>query len=347
VTRPLSYAAAIAEALTVEMRRDPSVIVFGLDVTDHKRIYGSTAGLQEAFGPERVFGAPLSEDALTGMALGAAMHGLRPVLIHIRADFALLGMNQIANVISSARYMSGGAFSVPLVIRAVVGRGWGQAAQHSKSLHGVFAHFPGLKVVMPTTPRDAKGLLSAAIRDDNPVICLEHRWLYGAVDEVPEGEFTIPIGPPALLREGRDVTIAATSWMVVESLMAADLLKEAGVSAEVIDVRTAAPLEAGPLLASAAKTVHAVVADNDWACCGFGAELAARIVEGCWGSLKAPPVRLGFAPVPCPATRPLENLFYPNAETIVRTVERLLDLKPMDLSGREFYSWTKHFKGPF
>lgn len=347
MTRPLSYRAAIAEALAVEMRRDPRVVVFGLDVTDHKRIYGSTAGLQEAFGPERVFATPLSEDALTGAALGAALNGLRPVLVHIRVDFALLGMNQIANMISTWRYLSGGKSSVPLVIRAVIGRGWGQSSQHSKSLQSVFAHFPGLKVVMPTTPRDAKGLLASAIRDDNPVICLEHRWLYDAEDEVPEGEFTVPIGPSAVLRRGTDLTIAATSWLTVEALMAADILKEAGVSAEVIDVRTIAPADLSVLFASAARTRHAVVADNDWVFCGFASELAAQVTEACWGSLAAPVARIGFQHVPCPTTRPLENLFYPNAETLVRAAERLLDLKPVDLSGREFYSWTKKFRGPF
>lgn len=343
----IAYRDAVAQAQAQEMRRDPSVIVYGLDVPDHKRIYGTTAGLVEEFGADRVFGAPLSEDALTGMALGAAINGLRPVLVHIRVDFVLLGMNQIANMISAWRYLSGGTMKAPLVIRAVVGRGWGQGMQHSKSLHGVFAHFPGLKVIMPTTPRDAKGMLASAIRDDDPVICLEHRWLYDAVDEVPDGDFTLPIGAPAVMRPGKDATLVASSWMAVEALMAADILKEAGVSVEVIDVRSAAPLDMGPIAASAARTGHCLVADNDWAYCGLGAEIAAAVSEGAWGSLKRPVVRVGFAHVPCPTTRPLENLFYPNAETLVRGVERLLDLKPMDLSGREFYSWSKKFKGPF
>lgn len=343
----IAYRDAVAQAQAQEMRRDPSVIVYGLDVPDHKRIYGTTAGLVEEFGADRVFGAPLSEDALTGMALGAAINGLRPVLVHIRVDFVLLGMNQIANMISAWRYLSGGTMKAPLVIRAVVGRGWGQGMQHSKSLHGVFAHFPGLKVIMPTTPRDAKGMLASAIRDDDPVICLEHRWLYDAVDEVPDGDFTLPIGAPAVMRPGKDATLVASSWMAVEALMAADILREAGVSVEVIDVRSAAPLDMGPIAASAARTGHCLVADNDWAYCGLGAEIAAAVSEGAWGSLKRPVVRVGFAHVPCPTTRPLENLFYPNAETLVRGVERLLDLKPMDLSGREFYSWSKKFKGPF
>lgn len=347
MSRKIAYKEAIAEAQAVAMRADPSVIVYGLDVTDHKRIFGSTAGLVEEFGPERVFATPLSEDALTGIALGSALAGARPVLVHIRVDFLLLGMNQIANMISPYRYMTGGAFSVPLVIRAVIGRGWGQAAQHSKSVQSILAHLPGLKVIMPTTPRDAKGMLLSAIRDDNPVFCLEHRWLYEAVDEVPEGDFTMPIGPPGVIRSGKDLTIAATSWMTVESLQAAAILAERGVSAEVIDVRTIAPLDDALLLASAARTRRAILVDTDWTFCGFSAELSARLAEHCWGTLAAPPVRIGFAPVPCATTRPLENLFYPNAETIVRAAERLLDLSPADLSGREFYSWSNRFKGPF
>ena len=347
MSRQLAYKSAIAEALAITMRRDPSVIVYGLDVPDHKRIFGSTVGLVEEFGAERVFGAPLSEDALTGMALGASLNGLRPVLVHIRADFMLLGMNQIANMISTYRYMTAGHFAVPLVIRAVIGRGWGQASQHSKSMQSIFAHIPGLKVIMPTTPYDAKGMLISAIEDDNPVICLEHRWLYEAVDEVPEGHYTVPIGQPKVVRSGKDATIVATSWMTVEALQAAGILAEKGVSCEVIDARSIAPLEMETIFASAAKTGHVIVADTDWTYCGFSAELAARIHEACWGKLKSPVQRIGFAHVPCPTTRPLENLYYPNAETLVRAVEKMKGLSASDLAGREFYSWSNRFKGPF
>ncbi len=348
VRRELPYKSAIAEALAISMRRDPSVIVYGLDVPDHKRIFGSTTGLIEEFGPERVFGTPLSEDALTGIALGAALNGLRPVLVHIRVDFMLLGMNQIANMISTYRYITGGNFSAPLVIRAVIGRGWGQASQHSKSMQSIFAHFPGLKVIMPTTPHDMKGMLISAIRDDDPVICLEHRWLYEAVDEVPEGDYTVPIGEPSVIRPGKDLTIVATSWMTVEALMAASILKETGVSVEVIDARTIAPLNMEPIFESARRTRHVIVADTDWVYCGFSAELAAQISQACWGNLRKPVCRIGFEHVPCPTTRPLENLYYPNAETLVRTVEKQLGLSAAtNLSGREFYSWSHRFKGPF
>src|SRR3989338_698047 len=184
----ITFREAVNLALIKEMERDPSVFVFGLDVDDHKRIFGSTHGLVEKFGAERCFGTPLSEDAMTGVALGAAISGLRPIHVHIRADFILLAMNQIGNMMSNLRYMSGGKLRIPLVIRAVIGRGWGQSAQHSKSLHSVFAHIPGLKVVLPSTPQNAYSLLRSAIQDDNPVIFLEHRWLYDVEGEVDEAE---------------------------------------------------------------------------------------------------------------------------------------------------------------
>jgi pyruvate dehydrogenase E1 component beta subunit len=343
---PLTYREALAKALADEMAADPEVFVFGLDVPDHKRIYGSTAGLVERFGARRCFGTPLSEDAMTGVALGAAISGLRPVHIHIRVDFLLLAMNQLANMVSSLRYMSGGILRVPLVIRAVIGRGWGQSAQHSKSLHGVFAHFPGLKVVMPTTPQDAYSLLRAAVRDDNPVIVLEHRWLYDIHGEVDEA-LRIPLGPPAVRRTGDAVTLVATSWMVVEALKAAEVLARQGVELEVIDVRTIAPLQDAPIHESVRRTRRCLIVDYDWMFCGFSAELAARVGAACFPELAHPVERLGFAPVPCPTTRPLESLFYPSAKEIIRTVERMLGMAPTDLSEESFYTYEQRFKGPF
>ncbi len=342
----MMYRRALSLALERSMDEDPSVFVFGLDVPDHKRIYGSTEGLVERFGANRCFGTPLSEDAMTGVALGAAISGLRPVHVHIRVDFLLLGMNQIANMISTLRYMSGGQLRVPLVIRAVIGRGWGQSAQHSKSLHGVFAHFPGLKVVLPTTPQDAYSLLRAAIRDDNPVIVLEHRWLYDISGE-GDDELEIPLGEPALRRQGTDLTVITTSWMTVEAVKAAEVLARRGIELEVIDARTVAPLDTEPLIESVRKTRRCLVADYDWSYCGFGAEVAAGISAACFGRLAEPVERLGFAPVPCPTTRPLENLYYPSAVQIIRAAERLLRAEPMDLSGESFYTYEQRFKGPF
>jgi len=258
-------------------------------------------------------------------------------------------LNQIVNMISNFRYMTGGQLKVPIVIRAIIGRGWGQSAQHSKSLHSFFAHIPGLKVIMPTTPFDAKGLLASAIRDDNPVICLEHRWLYDIVDKVDVSpEALVPLGEPNVLQEGTDLTIVATSWMNIEALRAAEVVnKFHGKKVEVIDPRTIAPLNYKIIYESVNKTGQCIVADYDWVNCGFSAEVAARVSESCFNRLKSPVTRLGFSETPCPTTRPLENKFYPNTIDIVRQVESKLNLKPSDLSKEKFYSYENKFKGPF
>ena len=342
----MMFREALSTAMADEMAANEDVFVFGLDVPDHKRIFGSTAGLLERFGKKRCFGTPLSEEAMTGVALGAAMSGLRPVHVHIRVDFMLLATNQIFNMVSNARYLSAGKLKVPLVIRSVIGRGWGQGAQHSKSLQSIFAHMPGLKVVMPTTPQDAYSLLRSAIQDDNPVIFLEHRWLYDASGEV-DTEWKVLLGKSAVRHEGKDITVACTSWMNVEALKAAEILAKRGVSLDVIDVRTIVPFDAETVAASVRKTGRLIVADYDWTFCGFSAEAAAHISNVCFDQLKCPVERLGFAGTPCPTTRPLENLFYPSAVTIIRTVERMLKLSETDLSGETFYSWEEKFKGPF
>jgi len=234
-----------------------------------------------------------------------------------------------------------------MVIRAVVGRGWGQGFQHSKSMYSVFAHIPGLKVVLPTTPRDAKGLLIAAIRDDNPVVFIEHRWLYWQEGEVPEEPFVIPLKGAQILREGKDITVVATSWMNVEALKASEILSRKGISIEIVDPRSIAPFDDELIIKSVAKTGRCIVADNDWLNCGFSAEVAARVSEKCFGKLKSPVYRIGFAPTPCPTARHLENEFYPNAVNIIRAVEKTLGLEPTDLSKEDFYSHERRFKGPF
>jgi pyruvate dehydrogenase E1 component beta subunit len=328
------------------MERDPSVFVYGIGVPDHKKVFGTTTDLVERFGPERCFDTPLSEDAMTGFGIGAAINGLRPVHVHIRVDFALLAMNQLVNMAASHRYITGQ--SVPLVIRMIVGRGWGQGCHHSKSLHSFFAHVPGLKVVLPSRPYDAKGLLTAAIRDDDPVIVLEHRWLYWATGNVPEEPYTVPLGTANVIRMGKDLTIVATSWMCAEALHAADILeRHHDLSVEVVDVRSLMPLDMETISCSVRKTGLCVVADNDWVAYGAGAELAARINEECFEALGYPVRRVGFAHSPCPTARHLENAFYPNAETIVRTVEEVGDVGTADLSGEEFYAHERRFKGPF
>lgn len=345
--RQISFSDALNEAMHQEMERDPSVFVYGIGVPDHMNIFGSTEGLEDQFGPDRVFDTPLSEDAMTGFGLGAAINGLRPIHVHIRVDFLLLAMNQLVNQVSSFAYSTAGKLKVPLVIRAVVGRGWGQGYQHSKSLHSFFAHIPGLKVVLPTTPRDAKGLLTAAIRDNNPVVFIEHRWLYWAEDDVPEEPYEIPLGVGNILREGSDITIVATSWMNVEAMSAATILERHGVSVEIVDPRTIAPFDDSMAVGSVNKTGHCIVAEHDWLDCGFTAEVAARVSEKCFGNLKSPVNRIGFAPTPTPTARHLEDEFYPNAATLVRAVEKKLGLSQLDLSNEDFYAHERRFKGPF
>lgn len=345
--RVITFEKAVNEATFQEMERDNRVFLFGLDVTDHKKIFGTTNGL-EKFGSDRFFGTPLSEDAMTGVALGAAINGLRPVHVHIRVDFLLLAMNQLVNMAAATSYTSAGKLKAPIVIRAVIGRGWGQGPQHSKSLQSVFAHIPGLKVVMPSRPYDAKGLLIAAIRDDNPVIFIEHRWLHYIEGEVPSESYTVPLGESHVLKRGKDITIVATSWMNVEAFKAAEVLsRKHGIEAEVVDVRTIYPFDDEPIIKSVKKTGHCIVADYDWEFCGFSAEVAARVSEKCFNLLKSPVKRIAFPHVFCPTTRPLENKFYPNAITIIREVEKKLGLQEADLRGEEFYSWENKFRGPF
>jgi len=333
--------------LRQEMTRDERVIVYGLDAADFKGIFGTTVGLAEEFGPKRCFSTPLSEDANMGIGLGMAINGLRPVNVHIRVDFLLLAMNQLVNMLATHYYGSNGRTPVPIVIRAMVGRGWGQGYQHSKTLHSFFAHIPGLKVVMPTTPYDVKGLLTASIRDNNPVVFIEHRWLYYQTGIVPEESYEVPIGKCKVVKEGRHVTVVATSWMNVEALKAQEILGRRGVEVEIVDVRTVTPLDKETIVKSVLKTSHCIVADYDWTNCGFSAEIAAMVSEECFGAMQSPVTRIGFAPTPCPTTRVLEDAFYPNAVDIVRAVEKKLELPPTDLAGEELYSYENKFKGPF
>ena len=346
--RNITYREAINEALAQEMERDARVFVYGIDVADHKRIFGTTKGLVEKFGPQRCFSTPLSEDAMTGFGLGAAINGMRPVHVHMRVDFMLLAMNQLVNMVSSFRYATYGNLEVPMVIRAIIGKGWGQSFQHSKTMHSVFAHIPGLKVVMPSTPNEAKGCLISAIREGNPVIVIEHRLLYDVNGDVSVEPVPFPLGKGKVLRKGDALTVVAVSLMNAEAIKAAEILsRKHNVNIEVIDPVSIYPLDEDLIVASVKKTGHCIIVDNDWVNCGFSAEVSARINEKCFGLLKSPVKRIGFAPVPCPCTRPLEDEFYPNAIDIIREVEDKLGLIKSDLSNEEFYSYENKFKGPF
>lgn len=345
--KKITYCDAILEAITQEMQRDKDIFVYGIGVPDHKKMFGTTAGLLEKFGPKRVLDTPIAEESSIGLGLGAAIGGLRPIYIHIRVDFLILALNQIINMLSSFTYGSGGKLAAPLVIRAVIGRGWGQGFQHSKSLQSIFAHIPGLVVVMPTLPEDAKGLLINSIRSNNPVIFLEHRWLYFQTGDVPVEQFTIPFGRGRILKKGNDLTIVATSWMGVEAKQAAEILSKLNISVEIIDPRSISPLDENIIVESVKKTGRCIIADNDWLNCGFSAEVATRVYQKCYKFLKKPVERIGFAPTPCPTVRNLENYFYPNAGDIVKATEKIFDLKPVDLSNEKFYSHESKFKGPF
>lgn len=344
--RKMSFAEAINLAMAREMEGDPNVCAFGVDVKDHKRTFNSGKDLVEKFGSRRYFGSPLSEAAATGIAIGAALSGLRPVHIHARADFMLLAMNQLVNMASNKRWLLAGRLKVPMVVRAIIGRSWGQGAQHSKTMHSTLAHFPGLKVALPASCQDGYSLLRSAIRDDDPVIFLEHRWLYFLNEEVDD-ELAVPLGQSKVVRSGTDVTIVACSWMVVEAMQAAAILFRNGVEAEVVDVRTVTPLDDPTIMTSVRKTGRVIIADYDWTFVGFSAELSARITESCFSYLKSAPVRIGLAPTPCPTTRSLEDEFYPSACDIVRAAEKILGLVEVNLAGEDFYTYQKLFKGPF
>lgn len=317
--RNLSYVDAIREATDQEMERDASVVIFGLDVDDPKAILGTTRGLVEKYGPERVFGTPMSEDAMTGAAIGMALAGLRPIHVHIRMDFLMLAMNQLINVAAKSRYMYGGQVCLPIVVRSMIGKSWGQGAQHSQGLYSFFMHVPGLKVVAPTTPYDAKGCLMHAIRDDNPVMYIEHRLLHFQKGPVPENDYTVPPGKARITAEGDDITLVGISHMQPECLRAHRYLQTVGVHAEVVDPIWLSPLDIDTITASVYKTGRLCVVDNDWTTCGASGEIIAQVVENLQGKRNASVRRMGFAPVTCPPAPNLEELYYPNGRTIAAT----------------------------
>ncbi len=322
--RELTYREAINEAHVQMLEKDDRVFVFGEGIDDPGGVFGTTKGLQERFGAERVFDTPLAECALTGAAIGAATAGMRPILVHMRVDFLPLTLDQLLNHASKWHYMFGGNINVPMVVRAIVGRGWGSAAQHSQSLQATFAHVPGLKVVLPSSPYDAKGLLMAAVYDGNPVVMIEHRWLYEGKGHVPVEPYRVEIGKSAVVKKGADATIVAVSHMVKESLDAAAELKKEKIDCEVIDLRTVNPLDDEPVIESVRKTGRLVIADTGWQSYGIGAEVAARVMEKAHGALKAPLIRVNPPGVPTPASPVLEAAYYPGAKDIIKAVKAAL-----------------------
>jgi len=322
--RELTFGDAIREALAEELRRDPTVFMLGEDIAEAGTTFKVLNGLVEEFGKERILDTPISEPGFTGLAVGAAMTGMRPVVDIMFGDFSGLIMDQVANQAAKIHYMSGGKLKVPMVLRTTMGAGRRSAAQHSQSLHAWYSHIPGLKVVVPSTPYDAKGLMKSAIRDENPVVILEDKMMYKTVKgPVPAEEYTVPLGVADVKREGTDITLVATSSMVYVALDAAKLLEDIGVRAEVVDPRTLVPLDKQTLIESAKKTSRVIVIDEGYEQYGVTAELASVIANGAFYYLDAPVKRMGAMNVPIPFSPALEDLTIPNAQGVFEMAKRL------------------------
>jgi len=350
--RIITFAQAIHEALDVALGLDANVIKFGLGVDDPKGVFGTTTNLHKKYGSERVFDMPTSENAMTGIAIGAALNGIRPVMTHQRLDFFLLAMDQLVNNAAKWHFMFGGKASVPITIRLILGHGWGQGPTHSQNLQAWFAHVPGLKVVMPTTAADAKGLLLSSIFDENPVVFLEHRWLHNMVGEVPEGDFRLPLGKSALVQTGNDLTIVSLSYMTVEALHALENLKEIGISADLIDIKTIRPLDWTPIFESVKKTGRLLVLDTAQEFGSVSGEIVARVTTDLFSFLKSAPQRLAQPDHASPTSFALTKDYYRRSEDIAQIVANMLE-KTIDRNA--LASKRKHphdvpgdwFKGPF
>ena len=322
--RVVSYVRAINEALALALEHDPSVFVLGQGVDDPSAMFGTTRGLKERFGAQRVFDTPLSEEAMMGVSTGAAMNGMRPVYMHNRPDFILLAFNQLITHASKIHFMDNGQTTVPLVVWAAIGRGWGSGAQHSQAIQGLLLGVPGIKIVMPSTPHDAKGLLLSAILDNNPVCVFEHRWLMKKDGIVPEGFYRVPIGKAVCRRQGRDITIVGASHAIELASQAAVQLTHEGIDAEVIDLRTVQPLDEHAILESLRKTGRLLVVDTGWMKGGLCAEIGCLAAERGFADLKAPVGRVGLPDVPTPAGYTLEQFYYPDAARIAAAAASLV-----------------------
>lgn len=323
-SRIITTAHALQEATWQAMEHDDRVIVIGEGVPDPKAIFGTTAGLQEKFGNDRVFDMPVAENGMTGVVIGAALAGMRPLLTHQRVDFALYSLDQIFNNAAKWRFMFAEQVRVPIVIRMVIGRGWGQGAQHSQSLQALFAHIPGLKVVMPATPFDAKGLLIQALWDDDPVIFLEDRWIHSMTGHVPPELYTVALGKADVKHIGDDITIVASSYMTIEALRAAAVLKRIGITAEVVDVRSLRPLDEETLLTSVRKTGRLLAVDSSWETGSFAGEIIARISASAWDDLRAAPARVALPDHSAPSSPALTKTYYRTWRDITLTAAGLL-----------------------
>jgi pyruvate dehydrogenase E1 component beta subunit len=348
----MTFAKAINDALSLAMELDEGVICYGLGVDDPKGVFGTTLGLQERFGTDRVFDMPTSENAMTGIGIGAALYGMRPVMTHQRLDFALLSMDQLVNNAAKWRFMFGGQRGVSLTVRMILGRGWGQGPTHSQNLQAWFAHIPGLKVVMPSTAEDAKGLLLSSIFDPDPVIFLEHRWLHNLRGEVPDGDCRIPIGKVRFLREGSDLTVVAMSYMTIEALHAVDHLIDQGVHCDLIDLRTVNPIDWQAIESSVQRTGRLLVLDTGTLTGSVSGEVIAKITTNCWDALRGAPQRLAMPDYPEGTSPALTKLYHIRAEHIAQRIGAMLsrEIEFMSLAERRKHphdvpgDW---FTGPF
>ena len=330
--REITLSKAVNEAIAEEMRRDPTVFLLGEDVAEAGTPFKVLAGLVEEFGPDRIIDTPISEPGFMGIAVGAAMTGSRPIVDLMFGDFLFLVMDQLCNQAAKTHYMSGGKLNVPLVLRTNLGATRRSAAQHSQSLHALVAHIPGLKVALPSSAYEAKGLMKTAIRDNNPVVIFEDKLMYQEKAPVPEEEYLIPFGQANILREGRDVTLVGTSSMVQVAMKAAEILAKEGISAEVIDPRTIVPLDEATILASVRKTSRAIVIDEGHQSYGVSAEIAARISEKAFYHLDAPVIRMGAMDVPVPFSPALEDLTVPNPEGVAERAAKICRGELLDVA---------------
>jgi pyruvate dehydrogenase E1 component beta subunit len=352
MNRQLTFIEAINEALHQSMEYDSNVIKYGLGVDDPKSIFGSTVGLKEKFGSDRVFDMPTSENAMTGVAIGAALNGTRSVMVHQRIDFFLLAMDQLVNNAAKWHFMFNKQANVPITIRLILGRGWGQGPTHSQNFHSWFSHIPGLKVVMPSTPYDAKGLLIESIFDNNPVLFIEQRWLHNTIGDVPEEFYKVPLSNAKLLREGNDLTIVSMSILTIESLLAVDFLKNYGISVDLIDLRTINPIDWNEIFKSVKKTGRLLALDNGHGNVSVASEIISKTSINLWHNLKSPPRKLAMPDFPESSSPALTKNYHVRAEDIVSEVAKLMERK---INIDEIKSTRKHphdvpgewFKGPF
>ena len=350
MTREITFADAINEALRIALTQDDKALLYGLGVDDPKRIFGTTKELKEEFGQDRVFDMPTSENAMTGVGIGLSLNGYRPIMVHQRLDFFLLAMDQLVNNAAKWRYMFGGQMSIPITIRLILGRGWGQGPTHAQNLQSWFAHIPGLKVVMPASPADAKGLLLESIFDDNPVVFLEHRWLHNQLGDVPEGDVRTPLGKGRIAKKGDKLTIVAMSYMVLEALKAANILEKHGVDCEVIDIQTASPLPEKLILDSVQKTGHLITLDTSWTSVSLSNHIVSLCTTRALKSLKSAPVMIGLPNYPVPTSYFLTRNYYRNATHIIEKVKEILNLSveiPPEDAPQHHDIPGAWFKGPF